>query len=92
LTQQGLQKALYETKTADMMDTDWFELHDWYVHVLDEMMYHVLDLTSPKEVLDKLESRYLSKTRMNRLFSKLRLYSLKMQEGSDLQHVNTLTT
>jgi hypothetical protein len=56
LTQQGLQKALYETKTADMMDTDWFELHDWYVHVLDEMMYHVLDLTSPKEVLNKLES------------------------------------
>jgi hypothetical protein len=28
LTQQGLQKALYETKTADMMDADWLELHD----------------------------------------------------------------
>jgi hypothetical protein len=28
LTQQGLQKALYETKTADMMDANWLELHD----------------------------------------------------------------
>jgi hypothetical protein len=28
LTRQGLQKALYETKTADMMDADWLELHD----------------------------------------------------------------
>jgi hypothetical protein len=97
LAQQGLQKALHETKPTDMVDADWLELQEKAAGLIrlcvsDEVMYHILDLTSPKEVLDKLESRYLSKTRMNRLFSKLRLYSLKMQEGSDLQHVNTLTT
>jgi hypothetical protein len=96
LAQQGLQKALHETKPTDMVDADWLELQEKAAGLIrlcvsDEVMYHILDLTSPKEVLDKLESRYLSKMRMNRLFAKVRLYSLKMQEGSDLQqHVNTL--
>ncbi|XP_045825325.1 uncharacterized protein LOC123917602 [Trifolium pratense] len=95
LAQQGLQKALRETKPTDMADDDWLELQEKAAGLIrlcvsDEVMYHILDLTSPKEVLDKLESQYISKTRMNRLFTKMRLYSLKMREGSDLQqHVNT---
>ena len=52
-------------------------------------MYQVMDIKSPGEVWQKLESRYMSKSLTNKLYLKQRLYGLKMQEGSNLaQHVN----
>ena len=55
----------------------------------DDMMNHILDLTTPKDVREKLENQYMSKTLMNKLFTKQRPNSLKMQEGDDFQaHVN----
>ena len=47
-------------------------------------MYHVMDLTSPKEIWDKLGGQYMSRTVTIKLYLKQKLYGLKMQEGSDL--------
>ncbi|KAF1879133.1 hypothetical protein Lal_00047805 [Lupinus albus] len=56
----------------------------------DEVMYHVMDLTSPTEVWETLVKRFMSKSLTNRLYLKQRLYCLKMQESTDLQqHLNT---
>ena len=42
-----------------------------------------------REVWKKLESQYMSKSLMNKLYLKQKLHGLKMQEGSNLkQHVN----
>lgn len=58
--------------------------------VSDDVMNHILDLTTSKDVWEKLENQYMSKTHMNKLFTKQRLYNLKMQEGGDLHvHANT---
>jgi hypothetical protein len=51
--------------------------------VSDDVMHLILDLTTPKEVWDKLESQYMEKSLMNKLYAKQRLYGLRMQEGSD---------
>jgi hypothetical protein len=94
LAQQSLQKALRETKPADMDDTDWAEMKEKAAGLIrlcvsDDVMHLILDLTTPKEVWDKLESQYMEKSLMNKLYAKQRLYGLRMQEGSDLQqHIN----
>lgn len=77
--QQCLQKVLCETKSTDMEKTDREQMKDKVeglinLCVLDEVMYHIL------EVWDKLESHYMTKTLMNKLFAKQRLQSLQMQE------------
>ena len=54
----------------------------------DEVMYHVMDEESSTTILLKLESRYMSKSLMNKLLLK-KLYGHKMAEGSTLdQHIN----
>jgi hypothetical protein len=47
-------------------------------------MYHVIDKTSPKDIWKKLKEQFMSKTLTWKLYPKLKLYGLKMQEGSDL--------
>jgi hypothetical protein len=55
----------------------------------DDVMYHVMDEESLATVWLELESRYMSKSLMNKLYLKQQLYGLKMAEGSDLsQHIN----
>jgi hypothetical protein len=56
--------------------------------VSNEVMYHILDLTTLKEVWDKLKSQYISKTLINKLFAEQWLYNWKMYEWLDSQHVN----
>ena len=52
-------------------------------------MYHFMDKTSPKEIWDKLEDQFMSKTLTQKLYLKQKLYGLKMQQGSDLtDHIN----
>lgn len=53
-----------------------------------EVMYHILDLTTLKQVWDKLKGRYMSKTVTNKLFANQWLYKQKMYGWLDLQHVN----
>ena len=50
----------------------------------DQIMYHVMDKTSPKEIWDKLEEQLMSKTLTRKLYLKQKLYGLKIQDGSDL--------
>jgi hypothetical protein len=55
----------------------------------DQIMYHVMEETSPKEIWDKLASQFMSKTVTQKLYLKQKLFGLKMQEGSDLaEHIN----
>ena len=94
LVEQGMVKALYGLKLEGMADIDWKELEAKAVAIIwlclgDDVMYHVMDEESPAVVWLKLESRYMSKSLMNKLYLKQRLYGLKMVEGSDLsQHIN----
>jgi hypothetical protein len=48
------------------------------------MMHHVMDEEFLTVVWLKLETWYISKTLMNKLYLKQQLYSLKMVEGLDL--------
>ena len=55
----------------------------------DQIMYHVMDETSPKKIWDKLKEQFMSKTLTRKMYLKQKLYGLKMQEGSDLtEHIN----
>ena len=57
--------------------------------LIDEVMYHVKDEESPVAIWLKLDSRYMSKSLMNNLLLKKKLYGLKMAKGSALnQHIN----
>ncbi|KAL4362615.1 hypothetical protein GQ457_04G008090 [Hibiscus cannabinus] len=77
-----------------MDDEDWEELQQRAAGTIrlclaDEVVYHVMNLTSSAEIWKKLESRFMSKTVTTKLYLKQRLYGLKMHEGHDLtQHVN----
>lgn len=52
-------------------------------------MYHMMDEESPTTIWLKLETRYLSKSLINKLRLKKKMYGLKMAEGSELgQHIN----
>lgn len=53
--------------------------------VSDDVMNHILVLTTPKVVWEKLENQYMSKMLVNKLFAIQCLYSLKMREEGDLQ-------
>ena len=57
--------------------------------MVDEVMYHVMDKESSTTIWLKLESRYMSKSLINKLLLKNKLYGLKMAKGSALdQHIN----
>ena len=57
----------------------------------DQIIYYVMDITSPKQIWDKLEKQFMSKMLTRKLYLKQKLYGLKMQEGSDLaEHINVL--
>ncbi|CAA3016498.1 retrotransposon, Ty1-copia subclass [Olea europaea subsp. europaea] len=94
LEQQGMMKALSRKKPEGTLDADWEELEARAVGTIrlclaDEIVYQVMDVESPAEVWEKLESRYMSKSLTNKLHLKERLYGLKMLEGTDLiQHTN----
>ncbi|KAE8707081.1 hypothetical protein F3Y22_tig00110387pilonHSYRG00804 [Hibiscus syriacus] len=92
LAQQGILKALRPTKPASMDEEDWEELQQRAVGTIrlclaDEVMYHVMDLSSPDEIWRKLESQFMSKSLTTKLYLKQRMYGLKMQDDHDLaQH------
>ncbi|KAE8721509.1 hypothetical protein F3Y22_tig00015910pilonHSYRG00102 [Hibiscus syriacus] len=94
LAQQGILKALRSTKPASMDEEDWEELQQRAAGTIrlclaDEVMYHVMHLSSPDEIWRKLESQFMSKSLTTKLYLKQRLYGLKMQDDHDLaQHVN----
>ena len=83
LAQQGLLKALKPQKPTKMEDDDWVDLQERAEGTIrlclgDEIMYHVISLSSPGEIWTKLQSQFMSKTLTNKLYLKQRLYGLKM--------------
>ncbi|KAE8705298.1 Mitogen-activated protein kinase kinase kinase YODA [Hibiscus syriacus] len=93
LAQQGILKALRPTKPASIEEEDWEELQrakgTIRLCLVDEVMYHVMHLSSPDKIWRKLESQFMSKSLTTKLYLKQRLYGLKMQDDHDLaQHVN----
>ncbi|KAE8657094.1 hypothetical protein F3Y22_tig00116997pilonHSYRG00993 [Hibiscus syriacus] len=94
LAQQGILKALRPIKPASMEEEDWEELQQRATGTIrlclaDEVMYHVMHLSSPNEIWRKLESQFMSKSLTTKLYLKQRLYGLKIQDDHDLaQHVN----
>ncbi|KAE8721388.1 hypothetical protein F3Y22_tig00016106pilonHSYRG00031 [Hibiscus syriacus] len=87
-------KALRPTKPASIGEEDWEELQQRAAITIqlclaDEVMYHVMHLSSPDEIWKKLESQFMFKSLTTKLYLKQRLYGLKMQNDHDLaQHVN----
>ncbi|KAE8699066.1 hypothetical protein F3Y22_tig00110597pilonHSYRG01396 [Hibiscus syriacus] len=94
LAQQGILKALRPTKPTSMEEEDWEELQQRVAGTIrlclaDEVMYHVMHLSSPDEIWRKLESQFMSKSLTTKLYLKQRLYGLKVQDDQDLaQHLN----
>jgi hypothetical protein len=75
LVQQGMVKALYETKLEGMADIDFKELKAKAVATIwlclrDDVMYHVMDEESLATVWLKLESWYMSKSLTNKFYLK----------------------
>ena len=86
LAQQGISRALNEKKPAKVDDDKWEEMQAQACATIrlcltDQIMYHVMDETSPKKIWDKLEEQFMSKTLTRKLYLKQKLYGLKMQEG-----------
>jgi transposase InsO family protein len=90
-------KALYgkTKKPKKITDEEWEELDMKAVSTIrlllaDEVMYDVMEENSTAGIWLNLEKRYMSKSLMNKLHLKQKLYGLKMIEGADLrQHINT---
>ena len=87
-------KTLSDQKPVKVDDDKWDEIKAQAsatirLCVSDQIMYHVMEETSPKKIWDKLDGQFMSKTVTRKLYLKQKLFSLKMQEGSDLaEHIN----
>ena len=94
LAQQGISRAFNVKKLTKVDDDKWEEMQAQacptiWLCLSDQIMYHVMDITSSKQIWDKLEEQFMSKTLTQKLYLKQKLYGLKMQEGSDLgEHIN----
>ena len=87
----GYLEALNKKKPAKVDDNKWDEMQvvldtcaTIRLCLSEQIMCHVMDKTSPKEIWDKLEEQLMSKTLTQKLYLKQKLYGLKMQEGSYL--------
>ena len=64
LAQQGIWRALSEKKPAKVDDDKWEEMQTQAcatirLYLSDQIMYHVMDKTLPKEIWDKLEKQFM---------------------------------
>ena len=60
LAQQSISRALNEKKPAKVDDVKWEEMQTQACATIrlclsDQIMYHVMNITSPKQIWDKLE-------------------------------------
>ncbi|GJU39151.1 retrovirus-related pol polyprotein from transposon TNT 1-94 [Tanacetum coccineum] len=95
LVQQGIDEALEEKQPAEMKDDVWKTMQKKASSTIrlalaPEIKYSVLKEKTPKDIWDKLTNIYASKSLTHRLFLKMELYSLKLEEGSNLHdHINS---
>jgi hypothetical protein len=100
LVQQGLQKALAgrKKKTTSMINEEWEELgakslSTILIFLEDEVLFNIVGEDIAVGLRSKLESMYMMKSLMNKIFLKKQLYSLRMKEGTRVvDHLNTFNT
>jgi hypothetical protein len=97
LTQQGNLAGLAKKKLEKMEADDWEEKQTLAAATIrlclsDQVMHHVIVLKTQKEIWDNLETQFMLKTVMTKLYLKQKLYGLKMQQGSNLTgHINVFS-
>nr|GEY39799.1 retrovirus-related Pol polyprotein from transposon TNT 1-94 [Tanacetum cinerariifolium] len=95
LVQQGTDEALEEKQPAGMKDDVWKTMQKKASSTIRlalalEIKYNILKEKTPKDIWDKLTKIYASNSLTHRLFLKMELYSLKLEEGSNLHdHTNS---
>ncbi|GKA25491.1 hypothetical protein Tco_0711600 [Tanacetum coccineum] len=95
LVQQGIDEALEEKQPAELKDDVWKTMQKKASSTIrlalaPEIKYSVLKEKTLKDIWDKLMNIYASKSLTHRLFLKMELYSLKLEEGSNLHdHINS---
>ncbi|GJV45128.1 hypothetical protein Tco_1429664 [Tanacetum coccineum] len=91
----SIDEALEEKQPAVMKDDVWKTMQKKASSTIrlalaPEIKYSVLKEKTPKDIWDKLTNIYASKSLTHRLFLKMELYSLKLEEGSNLHdHINS---
>ncbi|GJV78137.1 hypothetical protein Tco_1509721 [Tanacetum coccineum] len=95
LEQQDIDEALEEKQPAKMKDDIWKTMQKKASSTIrlalaPEIKYNGLKEKTPKDNWDKLTNIYASKSLTYRLFLKMELYLLKLEEGSNLHdHINS---
>jgi hypothetical protein len=98
LVQQGVVKALLgKTKQpVTITDNDWDEMDERalssiHLCLADDVMFNIVSEKTVAGLWMKMESLYMTKSLMNKMFLKIQLYSLRMKEGTKIaNHLNTL--
>ena len=75
LARQSISRALNEKKPAKVDDDKWKEMQAQACATIrlcltDQIIYHVMDETSPKKIWDKLEEQFMSNTLTRKLYLK----------------------
>ncbi|GJY58466.1 hypothetical protein Tco_0458358 [Tanacetum coccineum] len=95
LVQQGIDEALEEKQPNEIKDDVWKTMQKKASSTIrlalaPEIKYSVLKEKTPNDIWDKLMNIYASKSLTHILFLKMELYSLKLEEGSNLHdHINS---
>nr|GEW08443.1 retrovirus-related Pol polyprotein from transposon TNT 1-94 [Tanacetum cinerariifolium] len=95
LVQQGIDEALEEKQPKEMKDDVWKTMLKKDSSTISlalalEIKCSVLKEKTPKDIWDKLTNICASKSLTHRLFLKMELYSLKLEEDSNLHdHINS---
>jgi hypothetical protein len=100
LVQQGLQKALVgkSKKPTAMTEWEWEHLDvkalsTIHLCLADEVLFNIIGEDTTSGLWRKLESLYMTKSLMRRIYLKKQLYSLRMKEGTKVaNHLNNFNT
>lgn len=91
MTQQGLYNAFVDKKPEDVKDPKWedMERHATLsigLALAPEIKYDVLKETKPKELWDKLEKVFQSKSLVSKLFLRKNFFGLEMDQSKDFTY------
>jgi hypothetical protein len=100
LVQQGLKKALARNlkKPTAMKNEEWEDLDENSLSIIrlcmvDDVLFNIVGEDTTSGLWSKLESLYMTKSLMRRIYLKRQLYSLRMKEGTKtVDHLNTFNT
>ena len=86
----GIKKKPLKMKDDEWNNIDFRAKATIILCLLDEVLYNVINEKTTADLWCRLESLYMTKSLLNKLFMKKQLYSLRMKVGTlILQHINT---